>query len=265
MRNVSNKKVKGNVEYSSDRFENNSKDINPFLNKDKSPQEKELPASSFKKIKRKKQKGIATTKSDNKTSSIQKAAIKKDNGNVYGLNTTGNGNATLLNLDRINLKIIDELLSNADITSSDIAKKIKIPLSTVQRRRTMLEKSVIKKNYQLNILQYGFRYADIFVDVAKGEAREVGKMLVNEFDRNILKASTRINSTNNLCLQIIYKDSEELHNLLEHIKRMPSTYNVDWSEMISIVGDNTTSLISNLLMEEIDNLDTNRTSTPRWL
>ena len=129
----------------------------------------------------------------------------------------------------------------------------------------MLENTVLKNNYQLNILQYGFRYADVFVDVAKGEAKEVGKMLVNKFDKNILKASTRINSSNNLCLQIIYKESEELHNLLEHIKRMPTTFKVDWSEMISIVGDNTVSLISNLLMEEIDNLDRRQKRTPRWV
>ena len=127
----------------------------------------------------------------------------------------------------------------------------------------MLEKTVLKNNYQLNILQYGFRYADVFVDVAKGEAKEVGKMLVDKFDRNILKASTRINSSNNLCLQIVYKESEELHNLLEYIKRMPTILNVDWSEMISIVGDNTISLISNLLMEEIDNLDKKQIRIPR--
>ena len=265
MRNVPSKKVKGNVEYSNDSYENNNNNPNPNLKTDKSLQEKESMASSYKKKIRKKQNEIATTMSGNKTNSIPEVALKKGNGNGYGLNITRNSNVAALNLDKINLRIIDELLTNADITSSDIAKKIKIPLSTVQRRRTMLEKSVLKKNYHLNILQYGFRYADIFVDVAKGEAKEVGKMLVNKFDRNILKASTRINSSNNLCLQIVYKESEELHNLLERIKRMPNTYNVDWSEMISVVGDNTISLVSNLLMEEIDNLDNKRIATPRWL
>ncbi|HKO66152.1 MAG TPA: Lrp/AsnC family transcriptional regulator [Candidatus Nitrosocosmicus sp.] len=262
---MSNKKVKGNVQYSNDRFDNNSDELKPFLKKDNSLREKGLIASSYKKNIRKKQNGIATTIRGNETDSTQETVLKKDKDSGYGQNTSRNSNVAALNLDKINLKIIDELLSNADITSADIAKKIKIPLSTVQRRRTMLEKSVLKKTYQLNILQYGFRYADIFIDVAKGEAKEVGKMLVNKFDRNILKASTRINSSNNLCLQIVYKESEELHNLLEHIKRMPTTFNVDWSEMINIVGDNTISLISNLLVEEINKLDKKRTKTPRWL
>ena len=263
MRNVSNKKVKGNFGYSNDRFENNNDDLKPFLKKDNSLKKKELMASSYKKNRRKKQNEIATTISGNKTNSIQEAVLKKDKGYDYGSNIIRNTNPAIHNLDKINLKIIDELLSNAYITSSDIAKKIKIPLSTVQRRRTMLEKTVLKNNYQLNILQYGFRYADVFVDVAKGEAKEVGKMLADKFDRNILKASTRINSSNNLCLQIVYKESEELHNLLEYIKRMPTILNVDWSEMISIVGDNTISLISNLLMEEIDNLDKKQIRIPR--
>ncbi|MDF0681116.1 MAG: Lrp/AsnC family transcriptional regulator [Candidatus Nitrosocosmicus sp.] len=261
---MSNKKVKRNVEYSNDRIENDNYYLERSLTTDKYRQEKNLKAISNEN-KRKKQNEIATGMKTKKGNAIQQEALKKDNGNGYGLDAIRNSNHAILNLDKINLKIIDELLSNPDITSSDIAKKIKIPLSTVQRRRTMLERSVLKKNYQLNILQYGFRYADIFVDVTNGEAKEVGKILIDKFDRNILKASTRINSSNNLCLQIVYKESEELHDILEHIKRMPTILKVDWSEMISIVGDNTISLISNLLMEEIDNLEKKTIKTHRWL
>jgi len=58
MRNVPSKKVKGNVEYSNDSYENNNNNPNPNLKTDKSLQEKESMASSYKKKIRKKQKQL---------------------------------------------------------------------------------------------------------------------------------------------------------------------------------------------------------------
>ena len=53
-------------------------------------------------------------------------------------------------LDRINIGIMEELVNNGDIKSSEISEKLKIPLSTIQRRRSNLEKlSVLKKIIQL--------------------------------------------------------------------------------------------------------------------
>ncbi len=58
-------------------------------------------------------------------------------------------------LDRKDYLILNELLMNAEVTSFDIAKKLKMPLSTVQRRRTALEhSSLIRKSYQLDAKQF---------------------------------------------------------------------------------------------------------------
>jgi DNA-binding Lrp family transcriptional regulator len=54
-------------------------------------------------------------------------------------------------LDSINIRIISELVKNANAKSPEIAKKTKIPLSTVQRTKARLEES-IKKGMML-ILQ----------------------------------------------------------------------------------------------------------------
>lgn len=157
-------------------------------------------------------------------------------------------------IDRINLKIIDELVSNGDIKSSEISEKLKIPLSTIQRRRTRIEKSILKKKYQMDLTQLGYRTAQIFVDVQKGKAKETGEELIKKYNRNIVSASTRINSSNNLCLEVVYNGSDELHYLLEEIKSIPLADKVDWSEQVTMIGDNMSSIIKNTLTDRLEQL-----------
>ncbi len=154
-------------------------------------------------------------------------------------------------LDRINIKIINELISNGDIKSSEISEKLKIPLSTIQRRRTRIEKTVLKKKYQMDLIQLGYRTAQIFVDVQKGKAQETGEELLKKYNRNVINASTRINSSNNLCLEVVYHASDELHNLLEEVKSMPLVKNVDWSEQVMMIGDNMSTIIRNTLANRL--------------
>ena len=250
MRNVPSKKVKGNVEYSTNRFENNNDNPNPILKTDKSYQEKESMASSYKKKIRKKQNEIAATINGNKTNSIQEPALKKGNGNGYGLDITRNSNVGSLNLDKINLKIIDELLSNADVGSSDIAKKIKIPLSTVQRRRRNLERmSVIKKNYDLDLGIFGLRIAEISLEIANGETQRVVGQLKSQKENQVVNAYLRVGDPQiNASVVVVYKTSEQLFTIIENMKKNPDISRVSWSEYIS--QDRNTQQIITTLLEE---------------
>ena len=155
-------------------------------------------------------------------------------------------------LDRINLKIIEELIGNGDIKSSEISAKLRIPLSTIQRRRTKIEKSILKKSYQMDLTLLGYRTAQIFIDVQKGKAREVGEKILEKYDRTVIRASTRINSSNNLCLDVVYNGSDELHNLLEEIKSIPVANQVDWSEQVMVLGDNLTTIVRNTLADKLE-------------
>ncbi|WP_458743949.1 AsnC family transcriptional regulator [Candidatus Nitrosocosmicus sp. T] len=75
-----------------------------------------------------------------------------------------------VHLDNLNLKIIEELLNNGDIKSSEIASKLKIPLSTIQRRRATLEKfDILKKNYSLDVTKLGLRVAEVSISTKKGK------------------------------------------------------------------------------------------------
>ena len=59
-------------------------------------------------------------------------------------------------LDKKDYAILNELLANPNATSFDISRKLKIPLSTVQRRRATLEhSSVIRKSYEIDVIRFG--------------------------------------------------------------------------------------------------------------
>ena len=61
-----------------------------------------------------------------------------------------------LNLNKKDLLVLNELLANPNATSTDISRKLKIPLSTVQRRRATLEhSSVIRKSYEIDVIRFG--------------------------------------------------------------------------------------------------------------
>ena len=147
-------------------------------------------------------------------------------------------------LDNINIKIITELVKDPNLSSLSLANKLHIPLSTCQRRKARLQKSLLNKIYHVNLRAFGGRMGDIVIDVEKGKSREVAQELLKKHKNNILSISTRINSGHNISAQLVYKDSAELHNLLGSIKSMPYVINAQWSEIVEIIGENNSSVIS---------------------
>ena len=54
----------------------------------------------------------------------------------------------------------------------------------------------------------------------------------------------RINSSHNVSAHIVYKDTQELHELLESVRTMDNVTNVQWSEIVNLIGDNSSGVIS---------------------
>jgi DNA-binding Lrp family transcriptional regulator len=150
---------------------------------------------------------------------------------------------------------------NPDVTSFDISKKLKMPLSTVQRRRTALERSsLIRKSYELDAKQFGWRIADILIAVEKGDCVEIANRLLTEdigirLSSDISKKINRINDGSygprvietslrigdpvvNVMARIIYRTSDELFHIIQEIKKMPNIVRVEWSEVVKVIGRN---------------------------
>jgi DNA-binding Lrp family transcriptional regulator len=150
---------------------------------------------------------------------------------------------SVVHLDRINLKIIEELLNNGEIKSSEIASKLKIPLSTIQRRRATLEKfDILKKNYSLDVTKLGLRVAEVSISTKKGSSRKVLDEIYNRHRKYITDMSLRVgNPDTNISFRIVYKNSSRLFNLLEEIKGNLMVDKVDWSEYITEKKNNRSS------------------------
>jgi DNA-binding Lrp family transcriptional regulator len=141
--------------------------------------------------------------------------------------------------DTLNIKIVKELVNNPDISSTEIAAKYDIPLSTIQRRRAKIEESVLKKTYTLDIGRLGWRIADLLVSVEKGKGEETAQKLLQTNGSNVIIASLRIGHPQvNIMAEIFYKDSQELHYLTERVKGMQYVTYVEWAEVVKIVGSN---------------------------
>ena len=78
----------------------------------------------------------------------------------------------------------------------------------------------------------------------KGKSDEVAQTLLEKYKNNIAYCDTRINSQHNVSAHVIYKNTEELHNLIESIRSMDYITGVAWSETVRKVGDNNSEVIS---------------------
>lgn len=146
-------------------------------------------------------------------------------------------------LDALDVSIIKEMINDADIKSAVIAGRYKSPLSTVQRRRAKLERTILKKKYHIDIGRLGWRNADLMISVDKGNCEQVAKKLLEERS-NVVATSLRIGDPQvNVMAQVFYKNSEELHNLMEDIRSMTSVTSVEWAEVVRIVGSNNIGMI----------------------
>ena len=153
-------------------------------------------------------------------------------------------------IDDLNIKIVKELVTRPDISSTEIASKYNTPLSTIQRRRAKLEEVIIKKQYSLDIRGMGWRVADLLITVEKGKAEETARQLLQNGKNNVILASLRIGHPKvDVMAEVFYKNSQELHKLTETIKAMEYVSYVEWAEIVKVVGSNLSAMVDKVLAD----------------
>src|SRR5919202_4406339 len=153
-----------------------------------------------------------------------------------------------LRLDSTDVNIIRELVNNSNVRSADIANKYKIPLPTIQRRRTRLERSsILKHRYDIDVRHFGWRIADILIGVERGDCVQVAKEILEDYKDNVITTSLRIgNPQVNASAKVLYKSSQELFDLIQSFKTIPNVAFVEWYEEVEVVGFNYTSMVNAL-------------------
>ena len=139
-------------------------------------------------------------------------------------------------LDTLDIKIINELLCNPSASSTDMALKFRRPLSTVQRRRIRLERTILEPEYRINSINGKWRSGEFFATVGNGRTVSVAKEIFNKY-HNLTMVTTTINNIGNLVAHIYFRDSSEMFTILEDLKSLPDVTNVQYAEHIEKIGE----------------------------
>lgn len=140
-------------------------------------------------------------------------------------------------LGSLDAKIIEELLNDAFISSTDISKKHKAPLSTVQRRRRYLENTILTRRYEIDLKKQGFRIGEMTVLPANGASKEIISEIFTRYPNHILSVSVKIDGAITLTVLVYFKTTTEIHDLMVGIHSMSGVEQVKFAETIEIIRD----------------------------
>lgn len=147
-----------------------------------------------------------------------------------------NKSTTTHHLSDMDKKLLQILLSpNGNKTSKNVSQELKIPITTVRRRRKRLEKEYLKVYYVLDIEKFGWRRIDFFISIRNGKINSVANKLL-EIDEVTYVGKCIGEHTIDLRVETIIKDNVILLDLLEQIKAMDGVNDVVWSEIVNVVG-----------------------------
>ena len=139
----------------------------------------------------------------------------------------------LSNIDREILKAI--LSPNGKHSSTLLSKKLGVPQTTIQRRRSRLEKEFLELSYSLNLEKFGWRRVDLLIYTRNGKTDSVAKQLLENEEVTYVGKSIG-EHTIDLRVEIIVKDNAELLDILEKVKAMEGVQDTVWSEIVEVVG-----------------------------
>ena len=142
-------------------------------------------------------------------------------------------------LSAIDRKLLKMMLApNGKISSKNMAKKLEIPETTVQRHRRRLEKDFIKMVYSLDLTKFGWHRVDFFVATERGKTDKVAEEVMR-FDTVVFVGKSIGQQTIDLHVQTILKGNAEILQMMETLKSTVGIKDVIWSEIVTVVGRKT--------------------------
>jgi DNA-binding Lrp family transcriptional regulator len=156
------------------------------------------------------------------------------------------------NLDERDREILRLLIAGK--SNRAIATRLKIPMSTVQRRtRKLFERDLIRLKYELNYKKLGFRKGLLHVYLKDGNiqgvAEEISKI------RGMESTSIHIGNSDVVGL-FVFREAQHLLDIMSECKKIEGVDRVLWSEEVMNIpeissGDNDKQLLSEITLSHV--------------
>lgn len=141
---------------------------------------------------------------------------------------TGSNYSPVLNVDKIDSEIIGLLLDGKN--NKEISTKIRIPLSTVQRRvRNLIAKNLVTFNSEINYPKFGFKVGMLHIYLEDGDFERIANKIM-ELD-GVTSVEVHIGNSD-LIANVVYRRSIELLELIAKVKSFEKIDKIVWSEMV---------------------------------
>lgn len=156
---------------------------------------------------------------------------------------TGSNYSPVLNVDKIDSEIIGLLLNGKN--NKEISTKIRIPLSTVQRRvRNLIAKNLVTFNSQINYPKFGFKVGMLHIYLEDGDFERIANKIM-ELD-GVTSVEVHIGNSD-LIANVVYRRSIELLELIAKVKSFEKIDKIVWSEMVYKISSSKVPIVLNLL------------------
>jgi Lrp/AsnC family transcriptional regulator, regulator for asnA, asnC and gidA len=131
------------------------------------------------------------------------------------------------------------------LANKQISAKLKIPLSTVQRRtRKLIEAGIVAIRAEVNFEKLGIKSGMIHIYLRDG----IIDKLANKISTIDTITSTEVHVGNSdLIANVQYRNSMQLLQTISNIKHIEGVDRIVWSEKIYDVRNNNTNFINSLL------------------
>ncbi len=156
---------------------------------------------------------------------------------------TGSNYSPVLNVDKIDSEIIGLLLNGKN--NKEISTKIRIPLSTVQRRvRNLIAKNLVTFNSQINYPKFGFKVGMLHIYLEDGDFERIANKIM-ELD-GVTSVEVHIGNSD-LIANVVYRRSIELLELIAKVKSFEKIDKIVWSETVYKISSSKVPIVLNLL------------------
>jgi DNA-binding Lrp family transcriptional regulator len=122
------------------------------------------------------------------------------------------------------------------LANKEIATRLKVPLSTIQRRtKKLMESGMISMRAEVNLERLGVKKGMIHVYLRDGNIDQITRKVctINTID------SVEIHIGNSdLIANMLYKDNKQLLQIIADIKKIESVDRILWSEQVYNIKSN---------------------------